>query len=50
MECFKSEIFGPVVAVKRFHSEQVIILTEYFEVGIGGFDESREGMNFTVNQ
>ena len=23
MECFKSEIFGPVVAVKRFDSEKV---------------------------
>ena len=23
MECFKSEIFGPVVAVKRFSTEKV---------------------------
>ena len=23
MECFKNEIFGPVVAIKRFNTEQV---------------------------
>ena len=24
MECFKDEIFGPVIAIKRFKSEKVI--------------------------
>merc|ERR1712223_1121138 len=43
MECFKSEIFGPVVAVKRFDSEkEVLDLANDCRVGLAGYFYSND--------
>jgi len=43
MECFKSEIFGPVVAIKRFSSEkEVLDMANDCRVGLAGYFYSND--------